>query len=71
MTICFHVDDCKLSHRSTRIIDNMIEYLRKQYGTILEDGSGEMTVSRGKLHKYIGTTLDFSVRGLVVISMID
>jgi hypothetical protein len=29
MTICFHVDDCKLSHRKTKVIDSMIEYLRQ------------------------------------------
>jgi hypothetical protein len=27
MTICFHVDDCKLSHRKTKVMDSMIEYL--------------------------------------------
>ena len=24
MTICFHVDDCKLSHRKSRVMDDMI-----------------------------------------------
>jgi hypothetical protein len=24
MTICFHVDDCKLSHRKTKVMDSMI-----------------------------------------------
>jgi hypothetical protein len=28
MTICFHVDDCKLSHRKTKVMDSMIQYLR-------------------------------------------
>jgi hypothetical protein len=27
MTICFHVDDCKLVHRKTKVMDSMIEYL--------------------------------------------
>ena len=31
MTICFHVDDCKLIHKSSRQMDRMIEYLRKEY----------------------------------------
>jgi hypothetical protein len=30
MTICFHVDDCKLSHRKTKGMDSMIEYLRQE-----------------------------------------
>jgi hypothetical protein len=29
MTICFHVDDCKISHRKTKVMDSMIEYLRQ------------------------------------------
>jgi hypothetical protein len=58
MTICFHVDDCKLSHRKTKVMDGMIEYLRQEYQSIFEDGSGAMTVSRGKIHKYLGMTLD-------------
>jgi hypothetical protein len=28
MTICFHVDDCKLSHHSSRANDNIIDWLR-------------------------------------------
>jgi hypothetical protein len=46
MTICFHVDDYKLSHRSSRANDNMIDCLRQEYKHIFEDGSGEMTVTR-------------------------
>jgi hypothetical protein len=29
MTICFHVDDCKLSYRKKKVIDTMIEYLHQ------------------------------------------
>ena len=50
MTICFHVDDCKLIHKSLRQMDRMIEYLRKEYERIFEGGSGKMTVKRGKVH---------------------
>jgi hypothetical protein len=48
MTICFHVDDCKLSHRKKKVMDTMIEYLREEYESIFEDGTGAMTVSRVK-----------------------
>jgi hypothetical protein len=63
MTICFHVDDCKLSHRSPKVTDQMINWLRREYESIFEDGLGEMTVSRGKVHTYLGMTLDYMVRG--------
>jgi hypothetical protein len=71
MNICFHVDDCKLSHRKTKVVDIMIEYLRQEYESIFEDGFGAMTVSRGKIHKYLGMTLDYTVRGQVKITMFD
>jgi hypothetical protein len=71
MTICFHVDDCKLSHRSSRANDNIIDWLHQEYKSIFEDGSGKMTVSRGRVHKYLGMTLDYTVRGRVNISMFD
>jgi hypothetical protein len=63
MTICFHVDDCKLSHHSSRANDNIIDWLRQEYESIFEDGSGKMTVSRGRVHKYLGMTLDYTVHG--------
>jgi hypothetical protein len=38
MTICFHVDDCKLSHHSNRANDNMMDWLCQEYESIFEDG---------------------------------
>jgi hypothetical protein len=71
MTICFHVDDCKLSHRKTKVMDSMIEYLWQEYESIFEYGSGALTVIRGKIHKYLGITLDYTVCGQVKITMFD
>jgi hypothetical protein len=71
MTICFHVDYCKLGHRKTKVMYRMIEYLRQEYESIFEDGSGAMKVSRGKIHKYLGMTLDYTVCGQVKITMFD
>ena len=71
MTICYHVDDCKLSHRRSKVNDRMIKCLRQEYESIFEDGSGKMTVSRGKFHKCLGMTLDYTVCGHVQITMLD
>jgi hypothetical protein len=71
MNICFHVDDCKLSHHKKKVMDSMIDYLHQEYESIFEDKSVAMTVSRGKIHKYLGMTLDYTVRGQVKISMSD
>jgi hypothetical protein len=71
MTICFHVDDCKLSHRKIKVMDSMIEYLRKGYENIFEDGSGTKAVIRGNMHKYIDMNVDYTVLGQVKITMLD
>jgi hypothetical protein len=71
MTICFHVDDCKLSHRKKTVVDRMIRYLQQEYESIFEDGSGAMTVIRGNIHKYIGMKLDYSIPGQVKITMLN
>jgi hypothetical protein len=71
MTICWHVDDLKASHVMTKVMDRIIQYLRHEYKSIFEDGSSEMEVSRGKVHKYLGMDLDYTVLGKVKISMFD
>lgn len=38
---------------------------------VFEDGSGKMKVSRGKIHKYLGMTLDYSIKGQCKITMLD
>jgi hypothetical protein len=63
VTICFHIDDCKISHESFAVIEDMIAWLRTKYKGIFEDGSGQMKVHRGKTHKYLGMSLDFSHKG--------
>ena len=70
-TICFHVDDCKISHVSAKVNDDTIKWLRQDYESIFTDGSGEMKVARGKVHKYLGMQLDFATPGVVIISMFD
>ncbi len=55
ITTCFHVDDCKISHEDSEVIDETIDWLKAEYESIFEDGSGEMKVYRGKVHKYLGT----------------
>ena len=68
MTICFHVDNCKLSQAINDFIE---EWLCQEYKSIFKDGSGEMTVSQGKVHTYLGMMLDYSTLGHVKISMFD
>ena len=71
MTICFHVDDCKLSHASKKEMDKMIGWLKEECESVFEDGSGKMAVSRGKIHTCLGVTLDCTTPGQVKITMTD
>ncbi len=71
ITICFHVDDCKISHQSSKVIDDTIDRLQAEYESIFEDGSGAMKVHRGKVHKYLGMALDFSHKGQCRVSMYE
>jgi hypothetical protein len=67
-TVCFHVDNCTLSHRQPKVMDRMINWLCHEHESVFEDGSGEMTVSGGKAHEHLGMTLDHSVRGQAKVS---
>ena len=70
-TVLWHVDDCKISHVDSKVNDKFIEILREEYESIFEDGSRKMKVSRGKTHKYLGMTLDFTVKSQCKIHMFD
>jgi hypothetical protein len=53
ITVCFHVDDCKISHEHPKVVDETINWLRAEYESVFEDGSSDMKVHRGKVHKYL------------------
>ena len=65
-TITWHVDDLKISHVDPKVNDRFLEWLNEKYGKI-----SEVKATRGKIHDYLGMTLDFSVKGQVSIDMID
>jgi hypothetical protein len=68
-TVCFHVDDLKASHADAAVNDKLAKALCEEYEHILEDGTGQMTVHRWEVHKYLGITLDYSTAGLCKVSM--
>ena len=70
-TICFHVDDCKISHVKSKVNDNIIAWLRQEYESIFTDGSGTIKVSRGRVNIYVGMTLDFTIDKVVKVTMIS
>ena len=70
MTICFHVDDCKLIHKIPKLVGKNITCINQEYESIFEDGSGEMTVHQGKFHNYLGMKMDYTEGGNVKVIMI-
>ena len=58
------MDDRKISHKDSTVIDENIASLKSEYGKV-----GEMTVRRGKKHDYLGMTLDFSKDGAFIVDM--
>ena len=65
-TILWHVDDLKISHVDPEAVTGIIELIDKEFGK-----EGPITVTRGKVHDYLGMTLDYSIEGKVMIKMID
>ena len=63
-TLVWHVDDMKISHVDTKIVDDVIKRLEREFGK-----EAPLTIRRGKIHDYLGMTLDFSLPGKVQISM--
>jgi hypothetical protein len=70
-TIVFYVNDCKISHVDLRVVDDTIDWMRKEYKKIFVDSSGKMKIARGKVHTYLGMQLNFTTIGVVKVSMIE
>ena len=63
-TFVWHVDDMKISHADSRVVDTIINILEQEFGK-----EAPLTICRGKIHDYLGMTLDFSIAGKVQIRM--
>jgi hypothetical protein len=70
LTVIWHVDDLKVSHVSSNVVTKMADWLKSTYERLFDDGSGEMKICRGKIHEWLGMTLDFTVDGEVKVTMI-
>lgn len=65
-TILWHVDNLKISHANPNVVTNVNKMLKHEFGV-----EAPLTKTRGKIHDYLGMTLDFSTCGKVKIGMSD
>ena len=65
-TVLWHVDDIKISHEDESVIEGVLDQLNEEYGK-----EAPLVVTRGKVHEYLGMTLDYSEIGKCSIRMED
>ena len=63
MTVTWHIDDLKVSHKDPFEITRFATYLSSIYGK-------KLSVKRGKVHDYLGMDLDYTKKGSVKVSMV-
>ena len=65
ITIFWHVDELKISHRDEEMISALAIELAEEFGS-------KTTISTGKVHDYLGIDLDFESKpGTLIISHIN
>jgi hypothetical protein len=67
ITIQFHVDDLKISHKDQSVIDSVLMDLNKKFGTTRKP----LAATTGMIHDYLGITIDYSEKEKVKFTMYD
>ena len=65
-TLLWHVDDLKTSHVDPVVISSVLSDIDAEYGKI-----AKMTIMRGKVHKYLSMTIDYSSPGKLILYIIN
>ena len=60
-TICWYVDNTKISHEDSTVVDWVIQQIEHNFG--------KMTVKRGKKHTFVGVDIEFSNDQTVKLSV--
>ena len=63
LTVCWHVDDLKISHEDKQVVSQEIKWFKMIYG--------EVCVSQGTRHNYLGMDLDYLEAGKIKSSMVN
>ena len=62
-TVLWHVDDLKKSHVNPAVV---FRFLDAEYGKI-----AKMSITWGKVYKYLGVTIEPSLIGKVILLMVE
>jgi hypothetical protein len=65
-TIVWYIGNLKVLHEHKDVVGEITEVMKKQFGKHME-----LTITQGKIHHYLGTQIDFSKEGKVIMSMFD
>jgi hypothetical protein len=65
-TVLWHVDNLKIAHVSEDVNTDIIKISNDEFWK-----EAPITITRGKVHDYLGMTLDYSEKGKVKIKMLD
>ena len=66
ITVQFHVDDLKVSHKEQSVLEDFLGNLRSEFRQ--EDKLTEYT---GLVYEYLGIIIDYLIAGKVVFTMFD
>ena len=65
-TILYHIDDLRKSHFDHAVVSRVLADINAEYGRI-----SKMTITWGKVHKYLGMNIDYYSLGKLIFSMIE
>ena len=66
LPLLFHTGDVMMAHSLSPIVTNQIKFLDKDYGQ-----KEPLTLTRGKVHEYLGMTVDFRNQGSALFNQFD
>ena len=66
ITVQFHVDDLKVSHKEQAVLEDFLKDLRDEFGQ-----ENELTENKGLVHEYLGIMIDYSIPRKVVFTMFN
>ena len=65
-TVAWYVNNIKISHENQRVLDDLLTLLNNEFGK-----EAPLTITRGKIHDYLGMVIDYTVPGKVKFMMKD